>query len=132
MLLLGRLATWVTDSEAPGRRPIDQFVWSVAEIRPRPSWHITVDRSASGPASSITAGWHTLVRVGRAAGAAVLDGLRTNTVAVTATGSWSIYKWQFFSIEALDEAYVPFIGAFGAAWDNAMVARWSADPLGML
>jgi hypothetical protein len=28
-----------------------------------------------------------------------VDGLRTDTVAVTATGSWSIYKWgwQFFS-----------------------------------
>ena len=32
----------------------------------------------------------------------------------------------------LDEAYVPFFGAFGAAWDDAMVARWSANPLGML
>jgi hypothetical protein len=44
--------------------------------------------------------------------------MRTNTVAVTATGSWSIYKWrwQFFRSEALDEAYVPFFGAFGAAW----------------
>jgi hypothetical protein len=27
---------------------------------------------------------------------------------------------------------VPFFGAFRAAWDDAMVARWSADPLGML
>ena len=26
------------------------------------------------------------------------------------------------------EAYVPFFDAFGAAWDDAMVARWSADP----
>jgi hypothetical protein len=34
--------------------------------------------------------------------------------------------------EVLNEAYVPFFGAFGAAWDDAMVARWSADPLGML
>ena len=25
-----------------------------------------------------------------------------------------------------------FFGAFGAAWDDAMVARWSANPLGML
>jgi hypothetical protein len=31
--------------------------------------------------------------------------------------------------QALDEAHVPF---FGAAWDGAMVARWSANPLGML
>jgi hypothetical protein len=27
---------------------------------------------------------------------------------------------------------VPFFGASGAAWDNATVARWSANPLGML
>lgn len=25
-----------------------------------------------------------------------------------------------------------FFGAFVAAWDDAMVARWSANPLGML
>jgi hypothetical protein len=24
------------------------------------------------------------------------------------------------------------LGAFGATWDDAMVARWSANPLGML
>ena len=36
------------------------------------------------------------------------------------------------SSEPLDEAYVPFFGAFGAAWDDAMVARWSGNPLGML
>jgi len=28
--------------------------------------------------------------------------------------------------------HVPFFGAFGAAWDDAMVARWSANPLSML
>jgi hypothetical protein len=27
---------------------------------------------------------------------------------------------------------VPFFGAFGAAWDGAMVARWSANSLGIL
>jgi hypothetical protein len=27
---------------------------------------------------------------------------------------------------------VPFFGAFGVAWDDAMVARWSANPPGML
>jgi hypothetical protein len=32
----------------------------------------------------------------------------------------------------LDEAYVLFFGAFGAPWDDAMVVRWSANPLGML
>jgi len=39
--------------------------------------------------------------------------------------------WQFFSSEALDEAYVPFLGAFGAAWDDAMGVRWSSNPLAM-
>jgi hypothetical protein len=34
--------------------------------------------------------------------------------------------------KGLDEAYVPFFGAFGAAWDDAMVARWSANLLRML
>ena len=48
-----------------------------------------------------------------------VDGLRTNTVAVTATGSCSI--WQVTGSEGLDEAYVPFLGAFGAAWHYAMV-----------
>ena len=27
---------------------------------------------------------------------------------------------------------MPFFGAFGAAWDDAMVARWNTNPLGML
>jgi hypothetical protein len=27
---------------------------------------------------------------------------------------------------------VPYFGAFGAGWDEAMVARWSAKPLDML
>jgi hypothetical protein len=51
---------------------------------------------------------------------------------VTATGSWSLYRfgYQFTGAEALDEAYVPFFGAFGAARDDAMVARWSTNPLG--
>jgi hypothetical protein len=39
--------------------------------------------------------------------------------------------WQFTGSEGLDEAYVPFFGAFGAAWDDAMVAHCSASPLGM-
>jgi hypothetical protein len=59
-----------------------------------------------------------------------VDGLRTKPVAVTTTGSWTIYKsgWQFSGSQALDEACVPFFGAFGAAWDDGMVARWSANP----
>jgi hypothetical protein len=62
------------------------------------------------------------------------DGSCTNTTATAVTGSWSIYKWswQFSGSQALDEAYVPFFGAFGAAWDDAMVAHWSANPFGML
>jgi hypothetical protein len=43
--------------------------------------------------------------------------------------SWS---WQFSGAEALDEAHVPFFGAFGAAWDGAMIAGSSSDPLGVL
>jgi hypothetical protein len=27
---------------------------------------------------------------------------------------------------------VPYFGAFGAAWDDAMVGGWSANPLGMM
>ena len=27
---------------------------------------------------------------------------------------------------------MPFFRAFGAAWDDAMVGRWSANPLGMI
>ena len=34
--------------------------------------------------------------------------------------------------DCLDEAYVSFFGAVPAAWDDAMVARWSANSLGML
>ncbi len=97
--------------------------------------HANVDSPSSSNGPLITAGWHTLIRVWD--GQQVrqyLDGRRTNTVAVTATGGWSIYKWgwQFFGSQALDEAYVPLFGAFGAAWDDALVARWSADPLGLL
>ena len=40
--------------------------------------------------------------------------------------------WQFTGIKVLDEVYVPFFGALGAAWDDAMVARWSVNPVGML
>ena len=63
-----------------------------------------------------------------------VDSRRTNTVAVTTTGSWTLYRWgwQFSGGESLDEACVPFFGAFGAPWDDTMVARWSANPLGML
>jgi hypothetical protein len=58
----------------------------------------------------------------------------TRLSAVTATGSWPLYRfgYQFTGSEALDDAYVPFFGAFGTAWTDAMVARWSANPLGML
>jgi hypothetical protein len=97
--------------------------------------HANVNSPASSAGPLITAGWHTLVRIwdGQQVRQYV-DGLRTNTIAMTATGSWSLYRfgYQFTGAEALDEAYVPFFGAFGAVWDDAMVARWSANPLGML
>jgi hypothetical protein len=60
-----------------------------------------------------------------------VDDVRTNT---TVTGSWTIYRWgwQLSGTQGLDEAYVPLFGAFGAARDDAMVARWSANSLGIL
>jgi hypothetical protein len=33
---------------------------------------------------------------------------------------------RVLSSMGFDEVAVPFFGAFGAAWDEAMVARWSA------
>ena len=39
-------------------------------------------------------------------------------------------RWS--SNDCLDEAYVPFFGAFGTARDDAIIARWSANPLAML
>jgi hypothetical protein len=62
------------------------------------------------------------------------DGLCANVVSATAAGGWTICRWgwQFTASEGLDEAYVPFFGACGTAWDDGMVARWSANPLGML
>jgi hypothetical protein len=97
--------------------------------------HADADSPASGNGPTITAGWHTLVRVwdGQEVRQYV-DGLRSNTTAVTATGAWTIHRWgwQFAGSQRLDEASVPFFGAFGIAWDDAMVARWSANPLAML
>jgi hypothetical protein len=49
-----------------------------------------------------------------------------------ASGASTCSGWQFSGSQPLDEAYVPFFGAFGAAWDDLMVARWSANPFGML
>jgi hypothetical protein len=81
--------------------------------------HANLSSPGSGSGPTFTAGWHTLVRVWD--GQRVrqyLDGLRTNTVVVTASGSWTIYMWgwQFSGIHALHEAYVPLFG-------EAMVAR---------
>ena len=47
---------------------------------------------------------------------------------------WQLVKmgWQFSGSQVLDEIHVPFFGAFGAACDGAIVARWSANSLGML
>ena len=95
----------------------------------QPSSSRNVDWISSGSGPTITAGWHTLVRVwGGQQDRQYVDGLRTNTVAVTATGGWILFSGS----QALDEAYMPFFGALGAAWDDAMVARWSANPLAML
>ena len=55
-------------------------------------------------------------------------------VAVTATGSGTPSikgGWYFSGTQNVDEAYAPFFGAIAAAWDDAMVARWSANPFGM-
>jgi hypothetical protein len=41
------------------------------------------------------------------------------------------YRWQFSGSRVLDEACLPFLAASDAAWYDAMVARWSANPLGM-
>jgi hypothetical protein len=63
-----------------------------------------VNSSASGSGPLITAGWHTLARVwdGREVRQYV-DGVRTNTTTVTATGSWPLYRfgYQFTGSEAL-------------------------------
>jgi len=71
--------------------------------------HANVDSPAFVSGPSITAGWHTLVRVWN--GQQVrqyIDGLRTNTTATSATGGWTIYRWgwQFSGSKALDQAYV--------------------------
>jgi hypothetical protein len=75
-----------------------------------------VDSPASGSGPTISAGWHTIVRVwdGQQVRQYV-DGLRTKTTVVTATGSWTIHRWgwQFGGTQKLDEAYVPFSGGFG-------------------
>ena len=36
-------------------------------------------------------------------------------------------RWS--SNDCLDEVYVPFFGALGAAWDDPIIASWSANPL---
>ena len=92
--------------------------------------HANVDSPASSNGPLITAGWHTLVRVwdGQEVRQYV-DGLRTSTTATTATGGWTLHRWgwQVSTGQAPHEAYVPFFGAFGAAWDDATVARWKID-----
>jgi hypothetical protein len=63
-----------------------------------------------------------------------VDGLRTNYYRDHGHRQLD-HLWLGLAVhssEGLDEACVPFFGAFGAAWDEAMVARWSANPLGML
>ena len=64
--------------------------------------HASVDSPASGSGPTITADW-PLVRIwdGQQIRQYV-DGLRTNTVAVTATGSWTIYRWVGSSLAGRD------------------------------
>jgi hypothetical protein len=42
------------------------------------------------------------------------------------------YRWQFSRSRVLDEACLPLLAEIDAAWYDAMVARWSANPLGMI
>jgi hypothetical protein len=49
-----------------------------------------------------------------------------------ALGQFLGYRSQFSGCPVLDEACTPFLAASDAARDDAMVARWSANPLGML
>ena len=53
---------------------------------------------------------------------------------MTANGELAVLRrgWQFTGSEVLDGVYVLFFGALSAAWDHAMVARWSVKPVGML
>jgi hypothetical protein len=59
-------------------------------------------------------------------GAAVVDVARTSAVAATDTVSWAIYRWgwQLTGSEGLNEAYVPFFGAFGALVQRRVDAYW--------
>jgi hypothetical protein len=81
--------------------------------------------SGSGP--TFTAGWHTLVRVWD--GQRVrqyLDGLRTNTVVVTASRSWTIYMWgwQFSGIMCSMRCTYP---SSARPWSRAEAPiRWDA------
>jgi hypothetical protein len=57
-----------------------------------------------------------------------LQGVRADLVRTSAVfsyrhpaGTWKS-GWQFSGTQGLDEAYVPFFGAFGADSDEAMVA----------
>jgi hypothetical protein len=56
------------------------------------------------------------------------DALRVSMFSTAFTGSFSIHRfsWQFDTSQAMTKAYVPFFRAFGAAFDNAVVARRSA------
>jgi hypothetical protein len=57
--------------------------------------HANVDSPSSGSGPTITAGWHTLLRVWDGQqGRQYVDGQRTNTTATTATGSWTIHRWE--------------------------------------
>ena len=76
-----------------------------ASLESSPARHADAESPSSGNGPLITASWHTLVRVwdGREVRQYV-DGLRTNTSAVAATGAWTIHRWgcQFRSRQSPD------------------------------
>ena len=57
-----------------------------------------------------------------------IDSLRKSTTATIATCGRTMHRWgwQFASSQQLNQA--SFFGASGTAWDDAMVACWSANP----
>jgi hypothetical protein len=63
----------------------------------------------------------------------LVDGPRINTVRSRPTRCWRVHGGLALVQQlVLDEAYVPFFGAFGAVWEDTMVTRRSATRLGAL
>ena len=95
--------------------------------------HANINSPTSSAGPLITAGWHTLARVwdGREVRQYV-DGLRTNTTAVTATGSWPLYP-VWLPIHRQRSARRDLRGRSSARLASpGMRSRWSADAVPML